>query len=61
MKRRDFMKISVGGAVAMSSLNAKENNAGERMKNPKSHSPTRAKRLPQMRLKIRSAWFTATR
>ena len=26
MKRRDFMKISVGGAVAMSSLNAKENN-----------------------------------
>ncbi|WP_219336883.1 alpha/beta hydrolase [Campylobacter concisus] len=31
MKKRDFMKISVGGAVAMSSLNAKENNAGERV------------------------------
>ena len=35
MKRRDFMKISVGGAVAMSSLNAKENNAGERVEKPK--------------------------
>ena len=35
MKKRDFMKISVGGAVAMSSLNAKENNAGERVEKPK--------------------------
>lgn len=35
MKTRDFMKISVGGAVAMSSLNAKENNAGERVEKPK--------------------------
>lgn len=33
MKKRDFMKISVGGAVAMSSLNAKENNAGEMVEN----------------------------
>lgn len=35
MKRRDFMKISVGGAAAMNSLNAKENNAGERVEKPK--------------------------
>lgn len=35
MKRRDFMKISVGGAVAMSGLNAKENKAGERVEKPK--------------------------
>ncbi|MEH1011218.1 hypothetical protein QM027_11620 [Campylobacter concisus] len=61
MKKRDFMKISVGGAVAMSSLNAKENNAGERVEKLKVPFANPSKRLPQMRLKIRSALFTATR